>query len=231
MLLVNEPGLQREIENLEIRFLANQDPNLIFGLFSDYADAGTAQAAGDELLQVAINGIKALNQRHGEHRFYLFHRERVWTECEQSYIGWERKRGKLEELNRLISGETQPGEQSIVHVGEAERLTDIRFVITLDSDTQLLRDTARRLVETLAHPLNCPPLAQEENPDSYAIIQPRVTTTPLFGMDTPFRRLFTDPVGTDPYTRAVSDVYQDLAGEGSLRRQGHLRSTSVPTGP
>ena len=103
------------------------------------------QAAGDELLQVAIDGIEALNQRHGEDRFYLFHRERVWTECEQSYIGWERKRGKLEELNRLISGETQPGEQSIVHVGDAERLTEVRFVITLDSDTQLLRDTARRL--------------------------------------------------------------------------------------
>ena len=164
MLLANEPGLRREVEKLEIRYLANQDPNLIFALFSDYVDADTAQTEGDELLQVAINGIKALNQRHGEHRFYLFHRERVWTECEQSYIGWERKRGKLEELNRLISGETQPGEQSIVYVGEAERLTDIRFVITLDSDTQLLRDTARRLVETLAHPLNCPPLAKKKTP-------------------------------------------------------------------
>jgi cyclic beta-1,2-glucan synthetase len=220
MMLASEGSLHREIEKLEIRYLANQDPNLIFALFSDYVDADTAQTEGDELLQVAIDGIEALNQRHGENRFYLFHRERVWTECEQSYIGWERKRGKLEELNRLISGETQPGEQSIVHVGEAQRLTDIRFVITLDSDTQLLRDTARRLVETLAHPLNCPYLGQEENPDSYAIIQPRVTTTPLFGMDTPFRRLFTDPVGIDPYTRAVSDVYQDLTGEGSYVGKG-----------
>ena len=220
MMLMSESALHRELEKLEIRYLANQDPNLIFALFSDYADADTAQAAGDELLQVAIDGIEALNQRHGEDRFYLFHRERVWTECEQSYIGWERKRGKLEELNRLISGETQPGKQSIVHVGDAKRLTDVRFVITLDSDTQLLRDTARRLVEALAHPLNCPPLAQEENPDAYPIIQPRVTTTPLFGMDTPFRKLFTDPVGTDPYTRAVSDVYQDLAGEGSYVGKG-----------
>ena len=220
MLLGNESNLYCDIEKLEIRYLANQDPNLIFALFSDYADADTAQAAGDELLQVAIDGIKALNERHGEHRFYLFHRERVWTESEQSYIGWERKRGKLEELNRLISGETQPGEQSIVHVGDAELLAAVRFVITLDNDTQLLRDTARRLVETLAHPLNCPPLGQEENPDSYTIIQPRVTTTPLFGRDTPFRRLFTDPVGTDPYSKAVSDVYQDLAGEGSYVGKG-----------
>ncbi|WP_338605599.1 GH36-type glycosyl hydrolase domain-containing protein [Desulfoferula mesophila] len=220
MLLANEPSLRWEIEKLEIRYLANQDPNLIFALFSDYVDADTAQAVGDELLQVAIDGIETLNQRHGKHCFYLFHRERVWTECEQSYIGWERKRGKLEELNRLISGETQPSEQPIVRVGEAERLTDVRFVITLDSDTQLLRDTGRRLVETLAHPLNCPSLAQEENPDAYAIIQPRVTTTPLFGVNTPFRRLFTDPVGIDPYTRAVSDVYQDLAGEGSYVGKG-----------
>ncbi|MBI5521508.1 MAG: glycosyl transferase [Desulfarculus sp.] len=220
MLLASEGNLRREIEKLEIRYLANQDPNLIFSLFSDYADADALQAAGDELLHVAIDGIKALNQRHGEQRFYLFHRERVWTESEQSYIGWERKRGKLEMLNRLISGQQQDGQESIVRVGDATRLAEVRFVITLDSDTQLLHGTARRLIETLAHPLNCPSLDQETNPDAYTIIQPRVTTTPLFGMSTPFRRLFTDPVGTDPYTKAVSDVYQDLTGEGSYIGKG-----------
>ena len=220
MLLVSEANLRREIEKLEIRYLANQDPNLIFALFSDYADADTLQADGDELLQVAADGMKALNQLHGEQRFYLFHRERVWTESEQSFIGWERKRGKLEVLNRLISGEAQDDEESVVRVGDAQRLTNVRFVITLDSDTQLLRDTARRLVETLAHPLNRPSLDQQANPDAYTIIQPRVTTTPLFGMATSFRRLFTDPVGTDPYSRAVSDVYQDLTGEGSYIGKG-----------
>ena len=220
MLLGSEGSLRREIEKLEIRYLANPDPNLVFGLFSDYADADAPQVAGDELLEVAVEGIEGLNKRYGEQRFYLFHRERVWTESERSYIGWERKRGKLEVLNRLISGEDQAGEASLVRVGEAKRLTDIRFVITLDSDTQLLRDTARRLVETLAHPLNCPSPGGEANPDAYTIIQPRVTTTPLYGMATPFRRLFTDPVGTDPYTRAVSDVYQDLAGEGSYIGKG-----------
>ncbi|MFH1057078.1 MAG: glucoamylase family protein [Pseudomonadota bacterium] len=220
MLLAGAGGLRRELEKLEIRYLANQDPNLIFALFSDYTDADTPQAEGDGLLAVAVDGIRALNQRHGEGRFYLFHRERVWTESEQSFIGWERKRGKLEELNRLISGERQNGEEAIVRVGEAERLADVRFVITLDSDTQLLRDTARRLVETLAHPLNCPSPDTEANPDAYTIIQPRVTTTPLFGIATSFRRLFTDPVGTDPYTRAIFDVYQDLTGEGSYIGKG-----------
>ena len=220
MLLGGDGDLRREIEKLEIRYLANQDPNLVFGLFSDYADADTPQAAGDELLAVAVEGIKALNKRYGGQRFYLFHRERVWTASERSYIGWERKRGKLEVLNRLINGEDQVGEASIVRVGDTERLADIRFVITLDSDTQLLRDTARRLVETMAHPLNCPSPDGEGNPDAYTIVQPRVTTTPLVGMATPFRRLFTDPVGTDPYTRAVSDVYQDLTGEGSYIGKG-----------
>lgn len=220
MLLSSASSLRREMEKLEIRYLANQDPNLVFGLLSDFADADAPQADGDHLLQVAIDGIRVLNQRHGQKRFYLFHRQRVWTESEQSYIGWERKRGKLEALNRLISGEAQAGEEAIVHVGAVERLADIRFVITLDSDTQLLRDTARRLVETLAHPLNCPTLDWQANPDAYTIIQPRVTTTPLFGPGTPFRRLFTDPVGTDPYTRAISDVYQDLTGEGSYIGKG-----------
>lgn len=220
MLLLGKRQVRQDLENLEIRYFANPDPNLLFGLFSDFTDAHAPRVRGDDVLDVAVEGIKELNRRHGRNRFYLFHRERVWTESEQCYMGWERKRGKLESLNNLLCGEEMPGGESIVRVGNSDRLADVRFVITLDSDTQLPRDTARRMVETLAHPLNCPGADPQDNPDAYTIVQPRVTTTLPLGRTTGFRRLFTDPAGIDPYTKAVSDVYQDLGGEGSYIGKG-----------
>ena len=218
MMLVSEQKVRDEIEKLEIRYLANPDANLLFSLFSDFLDAREVQGEGDEeLLQTAVTGIEELNNRHGAGRFYLFHRKRVWTDSEGCYIGWERKRGKLETLNRLLNGDAEPGDENIVYVGDRDRLADVRFVITLDSDTHLPRDSARRLIETMAHPLN---LTGEAADGSYNIIQPRVTTDLPSATATPFSRLFTEPVGIDPYTKAVSDVYQDLAGEGSYMGKG-----------
>lgn len=219
MMLVSEQKVRDEIEKLEIRYLANPDANLLFSLFSDFLDAREAQVEGDEeLLQSVVTGIEELNNRYGAGRFYLFHRKRVWTDSEGCYIGWERKRGKLESLNRLLNEDAEPGGENIVYVGNSDRLADVRFVITLDSDTQLPRDSARRLIETMSHPLN---LRNGEPADGdYNIIQPRVTTDLPSATATPFSRLFTDPVGTDPYTKAVSDVYQDLAGEGSYIGKG-----------
>ncbi|MFA6450816.1 MAG: glucoamylase family protein, partial [bacterium] len=223
MMLTNLPTVREEIEKLEVRYLANPDANLLFSLFSDYTGADTVHAVGDaELLTAAVDGIQALNERYGADRFLLFHRDRVWTESEQSFIGWERKRGKLEILNRLLNGEALPDGQEIVHVGDPDLLSNVRFVITLDSDTQLLRDTARRMIETMAHPLNRPPFDPAEGTGSraYTIIQPRVSSSLPSATATAFSRLFTDPVGTDPYTRAVSDVYQDISGEGSYIGKG-----------
>ena len=222
MLLVDETTLSDEVEKLEVRYLANPDDNLQFGLLADYRDCDQKQTEGDaRLLDHAVRAIEGLNQQYGADRFYLFVRDREWCETEQKYIGWERKRGKLEELNALISGEPVRGGAGIVRVGDADQLMNIRFVITLDSDTQLPRDTARHLVETLAHPLNRPRRGAtygELGPAT--IVQPRVSTSLPSAMATPFSRLFTDPVGTDPYTRAVSDVYQDLSGEGSYIGKG-----------
>ncbi|MCK4741737.1 MAG: hypothetical protein KAS80_05595, partial [Anaerolineales bacterium] len=163
-----------------------------------------------------------MNRNYGEGRFYLFHRQRTWSESEQKYIGWERKRGKLEELNRLILGQRREDEPSIVYVGEAERLTDIRYVITLDSDTQLPRDSARRMIETLAHTLNQPRYDKEGKVarGTYTVIQPRVSPSLPSATASLFSRIFTDPVGTDPYTKVVSDAYQDLSGEGSYIGKG-----------
>ncbi len=221
LLWVDESMVVEEIEKLEIRYLANPHPNLLFGLFGDFTDSDDPTAPEDGILITrAVEGIETLNRRHGAGRFYLFHRERVWCESEGKFIGKERKRGKLELLNRLIDGETV--EEDIVRVGQAEVLVNVRFVITLDSDTQLPRDSARRLIETIAHPLNRPTL-QNEKPlrvEGYGIIQPRVSTALPSATATVFTRLFTEPIGTDPYTKAVSDVYQDLASEGSFVGKG-----------
>jgi cyclic beta-1,2-glucan synthetase len=222
-LLTDVTEVQEEIEKLEIRYLANRETNLAFGLFSDYFDSPTPHTELDEeLLRAAVEGVEALNRKHRSTRFFLLHREREWVETEKKYIGWERKRGKLEQLNRLISGAAQDEEQEVVRVGDSQALQEFRFVITLDSDTQLPRDTARRMVETMAHPLNEPRLTADGQVErgTYTIIQPRVSPSLPSASATLFSRLFTNPVGTDPYTKAVSNVYQDLTNETSYLGKG-----------
>ncbi|MBW6519704.1 MAG: cyclic beta 1-2 glucan synthetase [Desulfoarculaceae bacterium] len=222
MMLVNAETIRAEAEKLEIRYLANKEENLFFSLFTDYTDSATASREEDSgLLQTARLCLTELNGRHGGERFFLFHRERTWSESEQKFIGWERKRGKLEELNRLIDGTRPETAAPLVYVGDPDRLADIRFIITLDSDTQLPHASARRLVETLAHPLNQPRFdADGCIMAGYTIIQPRVSPTLPSTSGSIFSRLFSDAVGIDPYTQAVSDVYQDLSGEGSYHGKG-----------
>jgi len=223
MMLVNAETVRAEVEKLEIRYLANKEANLLFSLFTDYTDSVTLSREDDSrLLKTASGCLAELNLRHGAERFFLFHRERTWSESEQKFIGWERKRGKLEELNRLIDGTRPETSARLVHVGDPDHLTDVRFIITLDSDTQLPHATARRMVETLAHPLNQPRFDGLGNilAGSYTIIQPRVSPTLPSTSVSIFSRLFADAVGIDPYTQAVSDVYQDLSGEGSYHGKG-----------
>ena len=223
MMLTDRETVKTEVEKLEIRYLANKEPNLLFSLFSDYIDAEALSLEDDSrLLQDAREHIEALNQRHGSDRFFLFHRERTWSESEQKFIGWERKRGKLEELNRLIDGTRPENSPPLVSVGNPDHLTNVRFIITLDSDTQLPHSTARRMVETLAHPLNQPRFDDTGRiiAGSYTIIQPRVSPTLTSTNGSTFSRLFADAVGIDPYTEAISDVYQDLSGEGSYQGKG-----------
>ncbi len=223
MLLATPAAIQRELERLEIRQLANPDPNLHFALLSDFSDAPQREMPEDmEYFEIVVRGIEELNRRHGAGRFLLFHRPRTWSESERSWIGWERKRGKLEELNRFLMGESAPELDDFLCAGERSAIERIRFVITLDADTQLLRDTARRLIETLAHPLNQPQLSPDGRKveRGYTIIQPRVSATLPSATATWFSRIFADSRGIDPYTHAASDVYQDLTGEGSYHGKG-----------
>jgi len=222
-MMLNDAGtIKAEAEKLEIRYLANKESNLFFALYSDYKDAAGAVCEEDEpLLEAAIRRIGELNERHGGQRFFLFHRRREWSETEEKYIGRERKRGKLEELNAFLAGARPEAAGRLVYAGDESRLSGVRFVITLDSDTQLPHDSARRMIETLAHPLNAAQFDAEGRVKSgYTVIQPRVSASLPSANGSPFSRLFSDPTGVDPYTAAVSDVYQDLSGEGSYYGKG-----------
>src|SRR5262249_36596148 len=152
----------------------------------------------------------------GTDRFFLFHRRRVWNPVQGCWMGWERKRGKLEEFNRLLRGSRETTFTAII--GNLDQLPRIRYVITLDADTQLPRETARRLIGTLAHPLNHARLDLDTGRvvDGYGVLQPRVGVSLIASRRSRFARILTASAGIDPYTTAVSDVYQDLFGTGSF---------------
>jgi cellobiose phosphorylase len=209
------------VDGLQVRFLANRDDHLHFALLTDLPDAAEAVVPGDEeLVALAIESIAALNRQYGADRFFLFHRARRWNAGENRWMGWERKRGKLEEFGRLLRGAADTSFD--VQVGELSILGTIRFVITLDSDTQLPIDTGRQLVGTLAHPLNRPRVdpRTQRVVDGYGIIQPRIGVDVVSANRTTFARVFSGHVGMDPYTTAVSDVYQDLFHEGNYVGKG-----------
>jgi cyclic beta-1,2-glucan synthetase len=208
-------------DDLEVRFLANRDPHLHFALLSDFADAPEQSVETDDaLLGLAHRRLDELNDRYGPDRFFLLHRERRWNPSEHCWMGWERKRGKLEELNRLLRGATDTS--FVVVKGDVSILGSIRYVITLDSDTHLPMEAARRLVGTLSHPLNRPRFdaARRRVTEGYGVLQPRVQVSVESANGTTFAQVFSGYVGIDPYTTAVSDVYQDLFHEGSYVGKG-----------
>ncbi len=223
-LLKNEHELESLLRQLESHFLGNADFNVRFALLTDFIDAQEKELPGEtQLIELAKEGIEQLNERYnseGYRPFYIFHRERVWNASEDAWIGWERKRGKLVEFNRLLSGKTV--ETFIVQFGDLSILPQIRYVITLDADTTLPRDSVRRLAGILAHPLN----QAEFDPgtgvlvDGYTVLQPRVQVRPAVANRSVFTRVYSGDTALDLYTRAVSDVYQDLFGEGSYVGKG-----------
>jgi cyclic beta-1,2-glucan glucanotransferase len=226
-LLTTQAELEEQIERLEVHHLASPDGDLRFALLSDWTDSVTESAQGDEeLLGAAIEGIARLNRRHGPapdgDRFLLLHRRRVWNEGQGRWIGWERKRGKLHELNRLLRGATDT--TFLASGGRPPSVpSGVRYVITLDADTRLPRGTAKRLVGKMAHPLNRPTLDPQSCRvvEGYAVLQPRVTPSLPTGREgSLFQRVFSSASGIDPYASAVSDVYQDLFGEGSFTGKG-----------
>jgi cellobiose phosphorylase len=216
--------VDRLIEKLEIHHLANPDRCLHFALLTDFRDAPEEVLPGDhEMVQRARSGIETLNRRYpsgAQSRFFLLHRPRRWNEGEASWIGYERKRGKLMEFNALLRGGYRERFSEIV--GDTAIFPSIKYVITLDTDTQLPRDSARQLVGTMAHPLTRPVFDAASGivVEGYGILQPRVGVSLPSSRRSWFVRLFAGETGIDPYTRAVSDVYQDVFQEGSFIGKG-----------
>ncbi|HET7160174.1 MAG TPA: cyclic beta 1-2 glucan synthetase, partial [Burkholderiales bacterium] len=223
-LLRSTEGVEALVEALEVRFLANRDENIYFGLLTDFGDALEETRPEDEaLLALARSRIEALNEKHGgtqRSAFFLFHRPRRWAAHDRIWMGRERKRGKLEDLNRLLRGGAQDAFSLII--GDTDLLTTVRYVITLDTDTQLPLDAARRLIEVMEHPLNHPHYdeGKQRVTRGYGILQPRIGASLTETGGSRYVRLWSGEPGIDPYTRAVSDVYQDLFGEGSFIGKG-----------
>jgi cellobiose phosphorylase len=223
-MLLDTQSIEALLETLEVHFLGNRDDKLYFGLLTDLPDAPQATLAEDEpLLRQVGAGIAALNDKYrggGAGRFFLFHRPRRWNASQQAWMGQERKRGKLAELNAALRGKGR--DRFSVVVGDFAALSRIRYVITLDTDTQLPRDSARQFVGTMAHPLNRPryDAGRQRVCGGYGILQPRMAATLSAANHSRYSQLCGNQPGIDPYTRTVSDVYQDLFGEGSFIGKG-----------
>src|SRR5208337_716740 len=228
-MLTSPQGIANLIESVEVQFLANQDTNLRFAILTDFRDARAQTMPDDEqLLNLANKGIDTLNEKYRSSKgdiFFLFHRPRLFNPEENIWMGYERKRGKLADLNAFLRSRTKDssGRNLFSRVaGDTAELRNVKYVITLDTDTKMPRDAAWQFVGTIAHPLNRAQYDEKNKRVSqgYGILQPRVSVS-LPNMNRSFySAMYENNSGIDPYTRAVSDVYQDIFGEGSFIGKG-----------
>ncbi|NCC84704.1 MAG: cyclic beta 1-2 glucan synthetase, partial [Clostridia bacterium] len=226
-MLTSADGIEELINDLEVRFLGNRDRHLHFALLTDLADAAQETMPEDEaLIRLTRDMIEALNAKYpsdADGTFFLLHRPRKFNAAERTWMGFERKRGKLGDLNALLSKNSADAtDRFALIVGDTSILPDIRFVITLDTDTQLARDSACQFIGAMCHPLNRPvhDVARGRVVAGYGILQPRVAVSLPGANRSRYARMCASEVGIDPYTSAVSDVYQDLFGEGSFIGKG-----------
>ncbi|WP_229256619.1 GH36-type glycosyl hydrolase domain-containing protein [Duganella lactea] len=224
-LVYSKENIDDLFEQMEVRFLANRDPNLLFCLLTDFADAGVEQMPQDAaLLEQMKHHLAHLNHKYANGTphtpFLLLHRPRRWNPQEGVWMGHERKRGKLEDLNRFLRGDAR--DKFSVVAGDTSELESVRYVITLDTDTQLPRDAARQFIATMQHPLNRPRVDMQRRcvTEGYGILQPRVAVALPSENASRYERLCGGEPGIDPYTRTVSDVYQDVFFEGSFIGKG-----------
>jgi cyclic beta-1,2-glucan synthetase len=221
-LLLSEQQVRRLVDDLEVRFLGNHDSNMHFALLSDLPDSREPSREDSPLIDLCSQLITELNEKYASRKlgtFFLLHRHRVYNPQERAWMGWERKRGKLMDLNRLLRGQF---DSFPVKVGDLSLLSRVRFVITLDSDTELPRGSAQRMVGALAHPLNQAVIDPEKNvvTAGYGILQPRVGISVQSTSSSRLAAIYAGETGLDPYTHAISDAYQDLFGEGIFTGKG-----------
>ncbi|MER2536733.1 MAG: glucoamylase family protein [Rhizobiaceae bacterium] len=222
-LIGSRDDVEETVRNLEVHHLANASGEVYFALLSDWPDSKVEQSAHDaEILDHARGEIARLNQRYpkeGSPRFHLLHRRRLYNPSQRAWMGWERKRGKLHELNLLLRGD----HDTTFLPPDAPLPQGVVYVVTLDSDTRMLRDTVSRLAGKICHPLNRPVVDDKSGRvvSGYAILQPRVTPSLTTGDEASFmQRVFSSNRGIDPYVFAVSDLYQDVFGQGTFTGKG-----------
>lgn len=221
-LLLNEKQVRHLVKELEVRYVGNQDPNIHFAILSDLPDSRQPAPEENELVVLCAKLIDELNERYARRKagsFVFLHRHRVYNPREKGWMGWERKRGKLMDLNQFLRGKYDPFP---VKGGELSILPKVKYVITLDSDTELPRGSAQRMVGAINHPLNQAIIDPQDNVvvAGYGILQPRVDISVDSTARSRLAAIFVGETGLDPYTRASSDVYQDLYGEGSFTGKG-----------
>ena len=221
-LLLNDAQIRRLADDLEVRYLGNHDRNIHYALLTDLADSREAPTENDPRVALCSELIRGLNEKYateGTGSFLLLHRHRVYNPRERVWMGWERKRGKLLDLNRFLRHQY---DSFPVKVGDLSILANVRFVITLDADTELPRGSAHRMIGALAHPLNQAIIDPDKNivVAGYGILQPRVGVSVQSAAQSRLASIYSGETGFDIYTRAVSDVYQDLYGEGSFTGKG-----------
>ena len=227
-MLSSPEDVEAQLELLEIRALANANPSLQYALLSDFHDADTEKRESDDaILDTARNCLQRLNKKYGSKygdKFMLFHRRRRWNPSEGVWMGWERKRGKIEEFNRLMVRPEEEHSFTVLNRAflDSQKKYPVSFVITLDADTMLPPGSARQLIGAAAHPLNRAEVDESGQfvAKGYGIFQPRISIPPKSANKTLFSRIFSGNVGLDPYTTAVSDIYQDLFGEGVFTGKG-----------
>ena len=218
-LLTSAAQAEEMAKKLEIYYLANKQDNLYFGLLSDFADSKTEKnSADEEILHSAKEVIERLNEKYGD-RFFIFHRKRLYSEANRNYMGWERKRGALVEFARLLTNGVKDTSFTDI-TGDISIIPGIKYVITLDADTKLPHGSAKELVGAMAHPLNRPVIENGRVRSGYAIMQPRIIIDIESANTSFFSRVFAGQGGIDAYSGAVSDVYQDLFGEGIFTGKG-----------
>ena len=220
-LFTDKDAIGKTVEGLEVRYLANSDPHLVFGILADVRDGATEILPDDEeIISYAQSRIRELNARH-QARFFVLFRKRRFNSSQNCWMAWERKRGKIEQFNRFLLNHSDTSD-FLIAPEDVELLkillADVRYVITLDNDSQLPRGSVQRLIGTAAHPLSEPILDPISNRvvEGYGIIQPRIGTTLTSANASLFAKVFAGHAGLDPYSETVSEIYQDLFGEGSF---------------
>ncbi len=223
-LLTNAKSVEELLRRLEVYYLGNKEKNIFFGLAGDFKDGKNEKEPEDEnIVNAAVEGVSKLNEKYARDGdiFFYFHRHRQYNEKQQLWMGWERKRGALAEFNELLLG--AKGTSYSIIVGDISRIVKkIRYVITLDADTRLYLDVAKKLIGTIAHPLNRPVFDSSKGivTDGYGLIQPRIGIDVNSAGYSTFTKIYAGQGGIDSYTTAVSDVYQDLTGEGIFTGKG-----------